>query len=117
MPVTRSQMPEEWNGLSDGEVVAQVLEGRTAVFEILMRRYNERVYRAARAIVRDEREAEDVARAALQHANQPFPSARRARYCCRRTIDSRIQKITVLARGSRNRGCAAPGDLRPPRRP
>lgn len=64
MPVTRSQMPEEWNGLSDGEVVAQVLEGRTALFEILMRRYNERLYRAARAIVRDEREAEDV----VQHA-------------------------------------------------
>ena len=64
MPVTRPQMPEDWNGLSDGEVVAQVLEGRTALFEILMRRYNERVYRAARAIVRDEREAEDV----VQHA-------------------------------------------------
>jgi RNA polymerase sigma-70 factor, ECF subfamily len=68
MPVTRPQMPEDWNGLSDGEVVAQVLEGRTALFEILMRRYNERVYRAARAIVRDEREAEDVVQQAYVNA-------------------------------------------------
>ena len=44
----------------DGEVIRQVLHGNTAMFELLMRRYNERVYRAARAIVRDEQEAEDV---------------------------------------------------------
>jgi len=44
----------------DAEVIRQVLHGNTAMFELLMRRYNERVYRAARAIVRDELEAEDV---------------------------------------------------------
>jgi RNA polymerase sigma-70 factor (ECF subfamily) len=44
----------------DAEVIRQVLLGNTAMFELLMRRYNERVYRAARAIVRDEQEAEDV---------------------------------------------------------
>jgi RNA polymerase sigma-70 factor (ECF subfamily) len=44
----------------DAEVIRQVLHGNTAMFELLMRRYNERVYRAARAIVRDEQEAEDV---------------------------------------------------------
>jgi RNA polymerase sigma-70 factor (ECF subfamily) len=44
----------------DGEVIAQVLAGHTGQFELLMRRHNERVYRAARAIVRDEHEAEDV---------------------------------------------------------
>ena len=30
------------------------------MFELLMRRYNQRVYRAVRAIVRDEEEAEDI---------------------------------------------------------
>ena len=45
---------------SDEDVIRRVLEGNTAVFELLMRRYNERVYRAARSIVRDEQEAEDV---------------------------------------------------------
>ena len=38
---------------SDEEAVAQVLAGNTAAFELLMRRYNERLYRAARAITRD----------------------------------------------------------------
>ena len=33
---------------------------QTALFEVLMRRHNERIYRAARAILRDEHEAEDV---------------------------------------------------------
>ncbi len=46
--------------LADEEVVARVREGETGLFEILMRRYNERLYRVARSIVRDEREAEDV---------------------------------------------------------
>jgi RNA polymerase sigma-70 factor (ECF subfamily) len=46
--------------LSDEEVVRQVLDGNTALYELLMRRYNERLYRAARAITRDDREAEDV---------------------------------------------------------
>ena len=50
----------EWSEQSDAEVIQQVLDGNTAMFELLMRRYNERVYRAARAIVRDEQEAEDV---------------------------------------------------------
>jgi len=53
---------------SDAEVIQQVLEGNTALVELLMRRYNERVYRAARAIVRDEQEAEDVMQQAYVNA-------------------------------------------------
>jgi len=45
-----------------------VIEGETALFEVLMRRHNERVYRAARAILRDEREAEDVMQEAYVNA-------------------------------------------------
>jgi len=52
----------------DEEVVRHVLDGKTAMFELLMRRYNERVYRAARAIVRDEAEAEDVMQQAYVNA-------------------------------------------------
>ena len=55
----------EW---SDDDVIRQVLEGNTAMFELLMRRYNERVYRAARAIVRDDPEAEDVMQQAYVNA-------------------------------------------------
>ena len=44
----------------DGDIIQGVLDGNTALFELLMRRYNERLYRASRAIVRDDQEAEDV---------------------------------------------------------
>src|SRR6188474_3580332 len=53
---------------SDEEVVQQVLAGHTALFELLMRRHNERLYRAARAITRDDREAEDVIQQAYVNA-------------------------------------------------
>ena len=53
---------------SDMETIQQVLDGNTAMFELLMRRYNERIYRAARSIVRDEQEAEDVMQQAYVNA-------------------------------------------------
>ena len=46
--------------LGDEEVVARVRAGEVALFEVIMRRYNQRLFRAARAIVRDDDEAEDV---------------------------------------------------------
>ena len=53
---------------TDEDVIRKVLDGDTGMCELLMRRYNERVYRAARAIVRDEREAEDVMQQAYVNA-------------------------------------------------
>ena len=53
--VATSQEP-----LSDEEVVTRVLAGETAMFEIVMRRHNQRLYRVARAILRNDGEAEDV---------------------------------------------------------
>lgn len=46
--------------LSDEEVVARVLAGERSTFEIVMRRYNQRLYRVVRAILRNDSEAEDV---------------------------------------------------------
>jgi len=40
--------------------VRRVREGETALFEVLMRRHNPRVYRAVRSIVRSESDAEDA---------------------------------------------------------
>jgi RNA polymerase sigma-70 factor (ECF subfamily) len=68
MHVVNAAVLEQWNQLSDEEVVAQVLRGQTALFEVLMRRHNERIFRAARAIVRDDREAEDVMQQAYVNA-------------------------------------------------
>lgn len=54
--------------LDDDEIVARVREGEVPLFEILMRRHNERVYRTARGLLRDENEAEDVMQEAYLRA-------------------------------------------------
>ena len=56
------------SGLTDAEIVTRVLGGDVELFEVLMRRHNQRVFRAARAIVRDEAEAEDVMQEAYARA-------------------------------------------------
>lgn len=86
---------ERWTGLSDPQVVELVLAGQTALFEILMRRHNERLYRAARAIVLDEREAEDVVQQAWVNA-----------YAHLRQFDGRAQLSTWLTRITVNEAIA-----------
>jgi RNA polymerase sigma-70 factor, ECF subfamily len=54
--------------LTDSEIVQRVRQGEHALFEILMRRHNQRVYRAARAVVKDEAEVEDVMQQAYINA-------------------------------------------------
>jgi RNA polymerase sigma-70 factor, ECF subfamily len=54
--------------MSDEEIIDRICAGDTALFEELMRRYNQRVYRVARAIVKDEAEAEDVMQQAYLNA-------------------------------------------------
>jgi RNA polymerase sigma-70 factor (ECF subfamily) len=78
---------DQWGTLSDEQVVGRVLDGQTALFEVLMRRHNERIYRAARAILRDEREAEDVMQQAYVNA-----------YTHLRQFDGRAQFSTWLTR-------------------
>ena len=68
MHIVSAPVLEGWTLLSDEQVVARVLAGQTALFEVLMRRHNERIYRAARAILRDEHEAEDVMQQAYVNA-------------------------------------------------
>ena len=46
--------------LTDEEIVARVRAGEVGLFEVLMRRHNQRIYRVARAITHDDDEAEDV---------------------------------------------------------
>lgn len=55
---------EDHRLLSDDVLVARVKGGNTALFEVLMRRHNQTLFRATRAILRSDDEAEDV----MQHA-------------------------------------------------
>ena len=50
---------EPHGGLTDTELIARILAGERDLFELVMRRHNQQLYRAARAIVRDEAEVED----------------------------------------------------------
>jgi RNA polymerase sigma-70 factor (ECF subfamily) len=63
-----------WDGTADEDVVKRVLGGETALYEILMRRYNQRLYRVARSILRNDGDAEDVMQEAYvrayEHLNQ-----------------------------------------------
>ena len=68
MQMVSGAVLERWSTLSDEQIVAHVRNGQTALFEVLMRRHNERVYRAARAILRDDSEAEDVMQQAYVNA-------------------------------------------------
>jgi RNA polymerase sigma-70 factor (ECF subfamily) len=56
--------------LTDEQVVKRVLAGDNSLFEVIMRRYNQRLYRAARAITRSDSEAEDVLQDAYVRAFQ-----------------------------------------------
>lgn len=56
------------SAMTDEEVVERVRAGETALFEVIMRRYNQRLYRVARSILGDGGEAEDVMQEAYVRA-------------------------------------------------
>lgn len=55
---------------SDEEIVRRIVGGDAALFEILMRRHNQRIYRAVRAVLRADDDAEDVMQQAYLNAYQ-----------------------------------------------
>lgn len=54
--------------LDDLQIVRAVLAGNDALFEVLIRRYNQRLYRLARGILGDDHEARDVLQEAYVRA-------------------------------------------------
>jgi len=84
------------SALGDEEIVARVLAGETALFELVMRRYNQRLYRVARALVKSAEEAEDVIQDAYVRAFEHLDQfAGRARFS---TWLTRIAVHEALAR-------------------
>lgn len=74
MEATESLERANFEGWTDLQVIEQVMAGNTALYEIIMRRYNQRLYRVTLAILRDGAEAEDVIQdtyvRAYQHLDQ-----------------------------------------------
>ena len=88
---------EAW---SDEQVVSRILGGETALYELLMRRHNQRLYRVARAILRDDAEAEDVMQDAYVRAYQHLAGFEgRAKFS---TWLTRIAVHEALARSRRH---------------
>jgi RNA polymerase sigma-70 factor (ECF subfamily) len=58
----------DYSDPTDTELVTLVRDGQGPAFQEIMRRYNQRLYRVARAIMRDEAEAEDVVQEAYVRA-------------------------------------------------
>src|SRR6266446_1148102 len=85
--------------LSDEQVIERVLAGETALYEVVMRRYNTRLYRVARAILKNDAEAEDVMQDAYVRAFQHLDQfAGRAKFS---TWLTRIAVHEALARQRR----------------
>jgi RNA polymerase sigma-70 factor (ECF subfamily) len=90
--------------LTDDQIVRRVLEGEVPLFEILMRRHNQRIYRAVRSIIRDEHEAEDVMQQAYVNAYTHLDQfAGRAKFS---TWLTRIAVYEALARVRKGRTAA-----------
>lgn len=87
--------------LTDEDVVARVRGGERALFELVMRRHNERIYRTIRSILRDEAEVEDAMQQAYVHAFEHLKDFEgRARFS---TWLTRIAVHEALARRRRQR--------------
>lgn len=66
--VRRSLSPPSLDSLSDEAIVDRVKAGDLAGFELIMRRYNQRIFRIVRSILHDDHEAEDVVQEAYVSA-------------------------------------------------
>lgn len=102
--LTATSLPAAPEGAAprDEDVIREIIGGNTAMFELLMRRYNERVYRTARSIVRDEGEAEDVMQQAyvnaFMHLDQFNGSALFSTWLLRITINESLARVRRLGR-------------------
>ena len=61
---------------ADGMLLARILAGDHRAFSELMRKYNRRLYRVARSILRDDAEAEDALQDAYLQAYRALPAFR-----------------------------------------
>ena len=97
--VSTAEVATSQEPLSDEKVVARVLAGETAMFEIVMRRHNQLLYRVARSILRNDAEAEDVMQDAYVRAYEHLDQfAGRAKFS---TWLTRIAVHEALARQRR----------------
>ncbi len=81
--------------LADDAIVERVRAGDVGLYEILMRRHNQRLYRTIRAILRDDRDVEDVMQQAyldaFTHLDQFRGSAKFSTWLTRIAVNRAIR--------------------------
>ncbi len=76
MPINAAVQKSLSEDISDAQLARRVAAGDHIAFEALMRRHNRMLYRTARAILRDDAEAEDALQLAYLHAYTSIGSFR-----------------------------------------
>jgi RNA polymerase sigma-70 factor (ECF subfamily) len=93
-----------WDTIPDEEIVTRVRAGDTALYEILMRRHNQRLYRIGRSILRDDAEAEDVIQEAYvrayEHLGDFMGEAKFSTWLTRIAIHEALGRIRKRSRTS-----------------
>ena len=88
--------------LDDPGLVQQVQRGNAGAFAVLMRRYNRRLYRTARAILKDDAAAEDALQegyvAAYRHIGEFRGDAQIATWITRIVVNQALQALRKLRR-------------------
>ncbi len=82
--------PEEAVHPSDEEILERIRGGGLESFEVVMRRYNQRIYRTVRAILREEDETTDVMQEAYVNAFSHL-----AVFSCRARFSTWLTRIAV----------------------
>ena len=99
VPILERARAEGW---ADEEIVRRILQGDLVLFELLMRRHNQRVYRAIRSILRDDSESEDVMQEAYvrayEHLAQFEGRAKFSTWLTRIAVNEALKRLA--ARGS-----------------
>jgi len=85
------------DALGDMDLVQHVQRGNTNAFAVLMRRYNRRLYRTARAILKDDAGAEDVVQegyvAAYRHIGEFRGDAQIGTWLTRIVVNQALQAL------------------------
>jgi len=93
MTIAQRAGVESW---ADEDVIARVMAGEKELYEIIMRRYNQRLYRVARAILREDDEAEDVVQdayvRAYEHLDQFLGRARFATWLTKIAVNESLAR-------------------------
>jgi RNA polymerase sigma-70 factor, ECF subfamily len=108
-------MVELTDFLPDNHLVRRVLAGEAGLFEILVHRHSQRVYRAARAILKDDEDAADVVQETFVRAYRKLGQfAERAKFSTWLTkigvYEARARRRKGRARAVSARESDAPGE-------